>query len=135
MGEHDLADFKHETDEETTDLWILEDDHGSIFVYNDLFKDGYNLKIFDTIEDFRKKLLSVETYPNLIIVDLMIREESFLEMLTDGFFSDVTCPFLVVSGFYESKTSFGIPGFDPGGSWYFGQDRVALVFLSVVLSH
>jgi DNA-binding response OmpR family regulator len=84
-------------------IWILEDDAGSRFVYEDILGLRYRLRMFERLaclEEALKELLVAEvSLPSLLVADIRLPDESFLRFLegteTGGLLRRI--PFLVVS--------------------------------------
>ncbi len=81
------------------EIWILEDDEGARFVYEQTLIHRYNnLRFFTSIEDFQNTLNASEKNPALIIADLMLDDGNFMTYLntskTDKLMS---IPFIIVS--------------------------------------
>ena len=64
------------------DLWILEDEESSIFVFQDSLKDLYHLTIFRSRDTFLGALRS-KRKPKLILLDLMLEDGCALTLFTD----------------------------------------------------
>lgn len=65
-------------------VWILEDDPGCRFVYEEILKDFYNLSFFDTLNEFEAKLAQYEGHhfhDILIIADLTLKDGHFMSVL------------------------------------------------------
>lgn len=83
-------------------IWILEDDPGAVFVYEDVLKLRYPIKIFRDLNSFvmalRECVMDKSKGPDLAITDLKVGEESFLDFLTsDESLELLYFPFIVVS--------------------------------------
>lgn len=82
-------------------IWILEDDEGSRFVYNEMLGLHYGLRIFETARSFLSALENADDRPrpDLIIADLRLPDESFVNLLSDPQTKDLLAKhrFLVVS--------------------------------------
>ncbi len=64
-------------------IWILEDDEGTIFVFEELLGHRYHLTFFSTLSDF-SQALQTKKLPHLIIADLKLKDGYFLDFLTTG---------------------------------------------------
>lgn len=80
------------------EVWILEDDKGCQFVYEQTLDHRYKTRYFSRIEDFQSAISTVEVTPSLIIADLMLDDGNFMTYLNDS--KDpklVVVPFIIVS--------------------------------------
>lgn len=82
-------------------IWVLEDDPGSQFVYEQILGDHYHLDFFGKMEDFRSSLAQEEkNLPDLIVADIHLPDESFLNFLdTEEANIFHHFPFIVVSSY------------------------------------
>lgn len=65
-------------------FWILEDDGGCIFIYEEILQHKYNYRIFKTLEDFRQAYFSEGAErPKLILADLRLPDGSFVSFLNE----------------------------------------------------
>lgn len=85
-------------------IWILEDDKGCQFVYDQILKNGFRTTYFENIKKFRdsyEKVINKSSHekPAMIIADLMLNDGNFLSFLTREFHGDLgeDIPFMVVS--------------------------------------
>lgn len=82
-------------------IWVLEDDEGSRFVYEEILGLRYRLRQFGRLDEFLKALETVEEVdrPELIVADLRLPDDSFVTALNkDGNRALLARqPFLVVS--------------------------------------
>ena len=64
-------------------IWILEDDEGSKFVYQEILEYRHRIKFFSHIEEFDKSAQSPyeENKPDLLIADLRLTDGNFLTYL------------------------------------------------------
>ncbi|MEY4617793.1 MAG: hypothetical protein RJB66_2753, partial [Pseudomonadota bacterium] len=66
-------------------LWILEDDPSIAFIYRDILEKLYPLSLFQNLEAFKNSLIEASdnssVQPSLVIADLKLGEESFLQFL------------------------------------------------------
>lgn len=81
-------------------IWVVEDDSGCQFVYEEILSPRFQTKIFSNLEDFLAARNSVieEERPHLVTMDLNLPGRSFLSLLSSkehNIFEDL--PFLVVS--------------------------------------
>jgi DNA-binding response OmpR family regulator len=80
-------------------IWILEDEEGVCFVYDEILSLRYRLKTFASLNEFLKAARDpAEEQPDLLIADLRLKEENFLNFLTarEGRVM-LSIPFMVVS--------------------------------------
>ena len=65
-------------------FWIIEDDEGCNFIYEEILQHKYNYRIFKTLEDFRSEYFreGVER-PSLILADLRLPDGSFVSFLNE----------------------------------------------------
>lgn len=65
-------------------FWILEDDEGCNFVYEEILQHKYNYRIFKTLAEFRKAYFEdgVER-PQLVLADLRLPDGSFVSFLNE----------------------------------------------------
>ena len=62
-------------------IWILEDDIGCQFVYKEILKPEFTIRIFENIKSFKEELANVyEDRPALIIADLTLADGNFLNL-------------------------------------------------------
>lgn len=82
-------------------LWILEDDKGCRFVYEQTLDHRYQTRYFEKIEEFTTALKQQKEkgagLPSLIIADLMLSDGNFLHFLTDSESDILAIPFIIVS--------------------------------------
>jgi DNA-binding response OmpR family regulator len=66
-------------------IWILEDEPGLLFFYEECFRDLYDVRTLATLVAFREAMASVEAktteIPDLIIADLTLPDGCFLEVI------------------------------------------------------
>ncbi len=80
------------------EIWILEDDKGCQFVYEQTLDHRYKTRYFSKIADFQKALEESKEDPALLIADLMLDDGNFMTYLNTG--KDprlMTIPFIIVS--------------------------------------
>src|SRR4051812_29006150 len=83
---------------EVTTIWILEDDIGAQFVYEETLGIRYQIENFNTVDALRRRLTESRNRPGLIIADLRLPDQSFLSFLNSKEASLLrNSPFLVVS--------------------------------------
>ena len=85
-------------------IWILEDDKGCQFVYEQILKNSFKTTYFENIKKFNYRYNDVMsksngTWPSLIIADLMLNDGNFLSFLTSEFHGGLgdEVPFIIVS--------------------------------------
>jgi DNA-binding response OmpR family regulator len=83
-------------------IWVLEDDKGCRFVYEQTLDHRYETRYFERIDEFSKELRACyekgqEYLPKLIVADLMLSDGNFLTYLTDGEKEIFDIPFIIVS--------------------------------------
>lgn len=80
------------------EVWILEDDEGCQFVYQQTLNHRYRTRYFEAIGDFQAALNDTKINPSLIIADLMLDDGNFMTYLNDS--KDdrlLVIPFMIVS--------------------------------------
>jgi DNA-binding response OmpR family regulator len=85
-------------------IWILEDDKGCQFVYEQILKEQFQTTYFENIKKFKDQydqaMASNKVIkPSMIIADLMLNDGNFLSFLTTQFHGSLgeEVPFIVVS--------------------------------------
>lgn len=79
-------------------VWILEDDPGCVFVYQEILDIRFHTKYFDKIEDFNQALHERDEDPSLIIADLKLKDGCFLNYLSSCNRTELyEIPFMVIS--------------------------------------
>jgi DNA-binding response OmpR family regulator len=78
-------------------LWILEDDFDMTLVYEDLFRDRYDLRFFKELAELRASLEGRERHPALLIADLQLSDGCFMALACQGGIH-LEFPYVVVSG-------------------------------------
>lgn len=82
----------------TNVIWIVEDDPGAVFVYREVLEVRYIIVVFETLQAFREKIAEPGSGPDLIIADLRLGNENFLDVLHDEHDSRLLrFPFIIVS--------------------------------------
>lgn len=80
---------KHEMDaflvnQQKIPFWILEDDDGCNFIYEEIFQHKYNYRIFKTLAAFREAYFSGKyEKPKLMLADLRLPDGSFVSFLNE----------------------------------------------------
>ncbi len=90
---------------ELPNIWILEDDKGCQFVYDQILKNDFNMTYFENIKKFQDSFKDhcekmTDKAPVLIIADLMLNDGNFLSFLTNEFHGKLggdNIPFIIVS--------------------------------------
>jgi DNA-binding response OmpR family regulator len=82
-------------------LWILEDDPGCKFVYEQTLDHRFQTKYFDRIDEFFASLGKCRAeqgrMPSLVIADLMLNDGNFLNNRTNSVGEIHKLPFIIVS--------------------------------------
>lgn len=85
-------------------VWILEDDEGCRFVYDQILRIRYKVRFFGALSELEKafcdKSTTDEPSPDLLIADLRLPDGCFLDLLNGSnpdFKGFLTIPFLIVS--------------------------------------
>lgn len=85
-------------------IWILEDDKGCQFVYEQILKNHFHTTYFENIKKFKESYEDAMAKtqgpkPSMIIADLMLNDGNFLSFLTREFHGGLgeEVPFIVVS--------------------------------------
>lgn len=79
-------------------IWVVEDDTSAIFVYEDILQQKYQVRFFTELSAFVSALRETKVAPDLVISDLKLGDESFVNFLTTDESSHLlTMPFIVVS--------------------------------------
>jgi DNA-binding response OmpR family regulator len=82
-------------------VWVLEDEEGARYVYENVFGDQYTLRMFASVEEMRSALPGGK--PDLMLCDLRLKGDSFLSFLESPDASLIDgIPFLVVSSLDDS---------------------------------
>ncbi|MGZ3698904.1 MAG: response regulator transcription factor [Bdellovibrionota bacterium] len=83
---------------ESRQVWILEDDAGARFVYEEIIGIRFPTRMFSDLASFRTALSEETASPSLVIADLRLQDDTFINFLaqqTEDKPFDL--PFLVVS--------------------------------------
>lgn len=91
--------------ESKPNIWILEDDKGCQFVYDQILKNDFTITYFENIRKFQSDFdkycePAAPEAPVLIIADLMLNDGNFLSFLTNEFHGKLgggRTPFIIVS--------------------------------------
>lgn len=82
-------------------VWILEDDRGCQFVYEQTLDHRYKTVYFSSLREFTEKLEAVASgdkkFPQMIVADLMLEDGNFLNYLTSAETEIFEIPFIIVS--------------------------------------
>ena len=86
-------------------IWILEDDKGCQFVYDQILKNDFEMTYFENIKKFQANFEKhceqrSDKAPVLIIADLMLNDGNFLSFLSNEFHGKLggsNIPFIIVS--------------------------------------
>lgn len=79
-------------------IWIVEDDPGSQFVYNEILGFRYRLQMFGNLQMFRDAWKNeAQRKPDLMIIDLHLPDDSFINFLQTDAGKEMTrsTPFIV----------------------------------------
>ncbi len=82
-------------------IWILEDDPGCQFVYEEVLASAHQTTFFPTLEKFLTSLRGTRESPDLVIADIKLPDGSFLDLLASDEKKVLNVPFLVVSSVDE----------------------------------
>jgi two-component system, OmpR family, alkaline phosphatase synthesis response regulator PhoP len=78
-------------------IWILEDEPGEQFVYQELLGTQFTLTFFSTVQSFQRAYQSQVALPHLLIVDLSLSDENFLQFMRRQENINFPFPFMVIS--------------------------------------
>ncbi len=79
-------------------IWVLEDDPGCLFVYQDMLDQSYKTSYYDQLSSFSDALKNDSTRPDLIVADLTLKDGCFLNFLSSVEEKKLlNTPFIVVS--------------------------------------
>jgi DNA-binding response OmpR family regulator len=79
-------------------IWILEDDPGACFVYQETLGFRYNIEIFNSIRQFSDRIVGTTITPQLIIADLRLPDGMFLDLLGEEKpLQALNVPFVIIS--------------------------------------
>lgn len=79
-------------------IWIIEDDPGCQFVYQETLSIRYRSRMFSDLSEFNGELIETSIRPDLIIADLRMPGGTFLEFLSSSLASKISgIPLIVVS--------------------------------------
>lgn len=80
------------------EIWILEDDRGCQFVYEQTLDHRYKTRYFSKISDFQKAIEEKDAEPSLVIADLMLDDGNFMTYLNTSKDKRLMfIPFIIVS--------------------------------------
>jgi DNA-binding response OmpR family regulator len=83
-------------------VWVLEDEEGARYVYENVFGEHYSLKLLSSIDELRAALPGGK--PDLMLCDLRLPGESFLSFLESPQASLIEgIPFLVISSLDDTE--------------------------------
>ena len=84
--------------EEKKLIWVLEDDPGCLFVYQDMLDQRYETRYFDRLDEFSEALREGKNKPDLVVADLTLSDGCFLNFLSAAEEKKLLLtPFIVVS--------------------------------------
>ncbi len=79
-------------------IWVLEDDPGCLFVYQDMLDQSYKTRYFDRLDNFSSALREEGSKPDLVVADLTLKDGCFLNFLAAAEEKKLLAtPFIVVS--------------------------------------
>lgn len=80
-------------------IWILEDDEGIRFIFEEVLGPYYELQFFTSIQEFSNKYLKKEVTPDLLLSDLRLGDGYFTDFLSSETMKNevFAFPFLIVS--------------------------------------
>lgn len=80
-------------------IWVLEDEETVIKLYKEALVIKYQVKFLKSLKEFLEALHGSSPQPDLLISDLILEDESFVEILNEPKnLKLMTFPFLIVSG-------------------------------------
>lgn len=94
-----LEDVKQQKAKPRTKIWVLEDDPGIQFLYQEILELAYDISIFGTVREFDTAISSGSDAPDLVIADLRLPDANFLSLLKPNETRTWTnfIPYMVVS--------------------------------------
>lgn len=78
-------------------IWILEDDSSMQFLYEEMLKTSFILRLFDSIDDLLAAVRAAPKHPDLLLADLRLKDGNFLESLEEKKLKTILPPFFVIS--------------------------------------
>lgn len=78
-------------------VWVLEDDPGCRYVYDQILALRYSYRSFENLEDFRVALNEEKDKPHLVIADLRLPDGDFIDFLSASKESVKNIAYIVVS--------------------------------------
>jgi DNA-binding response OmpR family regulator len=81
-------------------IWIIEDDIGCQFVYEQILKRDFNIVYFSTLAAFKNEVATpIKSSPILLIADLILPDGNFLDFLASDYRRSlaIDIPLIVVS--------------------------------------
>lgn len=82
-------------------IFILENSPSTVLVYEEVLGNAYRLAFFDAIRPFLKKLRSAR--PDLIIADLKLTDEDFLDFVSRKGAAKLDSPWIIVSSVDDAE--------------------------------
>lgn len=125
---HDIE--KKQKTKTRTRIWVLEDDPGIQFLYQEILELSYDISIFGTLTEFEEAFNKKADLPELIIADLRLPDANFLTFLkpSDKPSPLIAVPYIVVSSLDDMDAIRTC--FDNGASDYiykpFGKNELLL---------
>ena len=99
------------------EIWILEDEPGCQFVYEELLAQSYNVKFFDNIESFSEALTKIDNgKKKVFLTDLLLPDGNFLDYLNNHPEILNHGRYIIVSSLIDSNTLRA--GFNKGAYEY-----------------
>ncbi|PIP93910.1 MAG: hypothetical protein COW00_04945 [Bdellovibrio sp. CG12_big_fil_rev_8_21_14_0_65_39_13] len=90
------------------EIWILEDDSGCQFVYEEILKDDFDLTFFRSIEEFKHFIARQDGHwPSILISDLILEDGNFLSVIEQEWMLNVLrarVPLVVVSSMEDIES-------------------------------
>ncbi|MCM2278184.1 MAG: response regulator transcription factor [Oligoflexia bacterium] len=79
-------------------IWVLEDEAGARFVFEEVLGLRYRLEFFPTLGEFLQTLSDKPYRPDLVIADLRLAEDNFLDFISNEKNVElIRSPFIIVS--------------------------------------
>lgn len=89
-----------------TKIWVLEDDPGIQFLYQEILELAYDISIFGTVKEFDTAISKGSNQPDLVIADLRLPDANFLSLLKPNHARTWTnlIPYMVVSSLDDMES-------------------------------
>lgn len=87
------------------EIYILEDDESIGFILNHiLFEEGYKVKVYETISEFKKALVSGR--PDLLLMDVRLPDGNGMELCAELYLSkSFTLPVIMMSADWHLRNN------------------------------